>query len=308
MIVSASYKTDIPAFYSQWFRNRLRAGYCRMVNPHNAKQHYKVGLRPETGASGFVFWTKNIAPFFDSLLDVQSMGLPFIVNYTVNAYPRALETRVVEPSKSIEAIKRLANDFGPKVVVWRYDPIIVSSLTPAEHHAQKFEELANQLRGSTDEVVVSFVQLYKKTLRNMKASADERGFRWTDPDTDAKKSLLTDLVAIAETNGMRLSICTQPELMVPGAKEARCIDADRLSAVGSSRIQAKLQGMRMGCGCFQSKDIGDYDTCPHGCVYCYAVNNRELALKRYKEHDPESEFLFTQVEHDPAKDEQLELF
>ena len=291
MIVSASYKTDIPAFYGKWFRNRLEAGFCRMANPYNRNQRLVVSLRQED-VDGFVFWTKNIVPFMDVLDEVDELGFPFIVQYTINGYPRALESRVVDSARSIESFRAIANKFGARTNVWRYDTIIFSTFTDPEFHRENFSRIAAELDGATDEVVVSFMQLYSKTRSNMDETARNYGFDWVDPPDEAKRELLGSLVEIAAGHGMQLTLCTQPGLMVPGAAESRCVDAQRLMDVSDRPIQAKLKGMRTGCGCFESKDIGDYDTCPHGCVYCYAVRRRTVALKRYQGHDPEGEYLF----------------
>lgn len=309
MIISASYRTDIPAFYGEWFRNRLRAGFCKMANPFNRKQRYTISLRREN-VDGFVFWTKNLAPFTGVLDEVRERGFPFIVQYTINGYPRALESRVVDPSRSVRHFRAVAEKFGPRVPIWRYDTIIFSTLTDAGFHRRNFEELATQLAGATDEVVVSFMQLYDKTHRNMNEAARRHSFQWEDPPAHAKRSLLEDLAAIAAGHSMRLTICSQPELLIGGVGEARCVDAQRLMDVAGRRFRAELKGMRTGCGCFESKDIGDYDTCPHGCVYCYAVRSRPLALRRYAGHDPTGEYLFPQ-EPEPRRRErgkQLSLF
>ena len=291
MIISASYKTDIPAFYGKWFRNRLQAGFCRMANPYNRNQRFLVSLRPED-VDGFVFWTKNMVPFMDVLDEVNDLGVPFIVQYTINGYPRALESRVVDVTRSIQSFLAIANRFGPRTNIWRYDTIICSTLTDPEFHRQNFARIAAELAGATDEVVVSFMQLYNKTRRNMDEAAGNHGFDWADPPAEGKRELLGSLVDIAAVHGMQLTICTQPDLIVSGASESRCIDAQRLMDISGRPIRAKVKGMRAGCGCFESKDIGDYDTCPHGCVYCYAVRRRSLALKRYQSHDPEGEHLY----------------
>ena len=175
MIISASYKTDIPAFYGEWFLIRLNAGFCRMVNPFNKFQHYKISLRTED-TDGFVFWTKNATPFLTVLAEIHKRGFAFVVQYTINNYPRELESRVVDAEQSIKNMHTIAKLYGSKVGVWRYDTIILSSLTDLEFHRNNFRALAKSLEGSTDEVVVSFVQLYKKTLKNMNLSVKQKRF------------------------------------------------------------------------------------------------------------------------------------
>lgn len=305
MIISASYKTDIPTFYGEWFRNRLQAGFCRMVNPFNRNQHYKVSLRPSE-VDGFIFWTKNVGPFLPVLDLVASRQQPFVVQHTINGYPRGLESRVINADRSVDSLREVSRRFGEKVAVWRYDTIISSSLTPPDFHRQNFRQLAHQLEGVTDEVVVSFMQVYKKTRRNMDEAGRQHSFEWDDPPTEEKLALLADLVGIAQLHGMKLTMCSQPEYLAPGVGIARCVDAERLREISGSEFRAKLQGGREACGCYKSKDIGDYDTCPHGCVYCYAVRNRGLAVRRFREHDPEGEYLFPVSP--PKPKQQLGLF
>lgn len=311
MIISASYKTDIPTFYGDWFVNRLRAGYCKTLNPYN-RQIQRVSLRPED-VQGFVFWTKNVGPFMGHLAEVRRLGFPFVVQHTINGYPRVLEQAVVDAAKSVEHVRRLVEQYGPRVCVWRYDTIVNSSVTPREFHVETFSRLARELEGATDEVVISFAHLYQKTLRNMNRAAEDNGFTWSDPSDEWKRNLLVELTEIAAGHRIRLTVCSQPQFIVPGSGEARCVDAVRLNEIGGTAFKAKLKGNRKECGCYEARDIGEYDTCPHGCVYCYSVQNRPLALERFRQHDPESEFLFPPpadaVEPPPkAKRVELSLF
>jgi hypothetical protein len=312
MIISASYKTDIPTFYGDWFMNRLRAGYCKMVNPYGRKV-YRVSLRRED-VDGFVFWTKNIGPFLPHLPAVKEMGFPFIVQYTINGYPRALESSVIDARRSVESAAQVRAEYGPRVVVWRYDTVVMTSVTPHEFHVENFGRLAELLRGNTDEVVVSFAHTYKKTRRNLDDASRSNGFDWWDPSAEDKRRLASTLVKIASINGIQLTVCSQRDFVVDGAAEARCVDARRIEDVAGRQIAARLKGNREQCGCFESRDIGDYDTCPHGCVYCYAVQSRTMALERYRKHDPTSEFLFkpesevTSAEDEAQPTRQLALF
>ena len=289
MIISASYKTDIPAFYGAWFVNRLKAGYCKMINPYGRQISTVPLTRPEV--DGFVFWTRNIGPFQGALREVADRGFPFIVQYTITGYPRALESSVIDWRRAVEHLRALADAFGPHTVVWRYDPILASSLTDEAWHIENFARIAQALEGATDECVISFAHSYVKTKRNMDAAASAHDFTWEDPDASRKRAMATSLTDIARRSGMKLTICAQPEFVSGEAGESRCIDATRLSRVAGHPISAKQKGNRPGCTCFESKDIGDYDSCPHGCVYCYAVRNRGLARARFAAHDPHSEFL-----------------
>ncbi len=290
MIISASYKTDIPTFYGEWFMNRLRQGYCKVVNAYN-KKISRVPLDRES-VDAIVFWTKNIGPFLKHLSEIRSIGYPFVVQHTINNYPRALETSVVDADRAVKHVQSISNEYGASVCVWRYDTIVFSSLTPFDYHLANFADLATKLSGYVDEVVISIAHVYKKTKRNLDSAARELEFSWADPDMEVKKKLVSALADIADSQKIQLTICSQPELIVAGASVARCVDVDRISRVTSRNVSARLKGNRKECGCYHSIDIGEYDTCPHGCVYCYAVQNPELALERYKRHDPTSEFLF----------------
>jgi hypothetical protein len=306
MIISASYKTDIPTFYGEWFINRLRAGYCMVINPYNRKP-FRVDLS-RSSVDGFIFWTKNAGPFLRYLDEIRERSYPFMIQYTINGYPRSLEFSVVDAERSIEHMRQISSAYGQKVAVWRYDTIVFSSVTPIEFHRENFARIARMLEGAVDEVVVSFAQVYKKTRRNMDWAAENFGFSWEDPPHDVKYSLASELADIAKSCGMQLTMCSQKEYLAPGVAEARCVDAKRLSEIAGRPIVSQLKGNRTDCGCFMSKDIGEYDTCPHGCVYCYAVQNRSLAQQRFKEHDPQSEFLFVPQGIERESEDQPTLF
>jgi hypothetical protein len=291
VIISASTRTDIPTFYGDWFLARLRAGYCKTVNPYNEKVS-NVSLKRED-VDGFVFWTKNLGPFMNKLEIIRQLGYPFYIQYTIHNYPRQLESSVVSAKHSINYLKNVAANYGPRTAVWRYDPIIFSSITPRDSHIQNFEYIAKELDGSTDEVVISFAKIYKKTFYNMNSASKEDGFTWEDPSNEIKLDLAKELADIAKLYNMKLTTCAQPLFTPPGKSKAHCVDIRRLSDIAGYPIYAKLKGNRKDCGCYESKDIGEYDTCPHRCVYCYAVLNRELAQRRHNEHDPNSEFLIT---------------
>jgi hypothetical protein len=293
MIVSASYRTDIPAFYGRWFLNRFRAGWAKAVNPYG-RQVSTIPLRQ--GVDGFVFWTRNPGPFLDVLEEIRRAGFPFVLHCTLTGYPRALESSVIEVNRSLALMEGIAQRHGPRAVVWRYDPILITSQIPLDWHEENFARLAARLGGIADEVSVSFATIYRKTERNLAAAARAHHFGWSDPSPDDKRALLRRLTQLGGRHGIRLTLCSQPDLLTEGVAPSACIDARRLEDVaagwGLTRlIGAKVKGNRPGCLCHESRDIGEYDTCPHGCAYCYAVNARTLAKRRYAEHDPDSEFL-----------------
>jgi Domain of unknown function (DUF1848) len=289
VIISASYRTDIPAFYGRWFMNRLDQGVCRVANPYGGPT-IPVDLRPEA-VDGFVFWTRNAGPFMAALDEIGSRGFPFVVQFTITGYPRALDASTIAAEAATAQMTALAKRFGPRALVWRYDPIVLSSVTPSNWHAETFAGLARALRGATDEVVMSFAQIYRKTQHNLDTAAKRHGFAWHDPPESEKRALLARLAAIAADHGMTATLCTQPDLLGDGLAPARCIDAARLSDLAGRAVIAPEKGNRPGCLCAQSRDIGAYDTCPHGCAYCYAVRSPDLARRKFKGHDENANVL-----------------
>jgi hypothetical protein len=282
VIVSASYRTDIPAFYAGWFLNRLRAGFCRVVNPYGGGAN-TVSLAPGD-VDGFVLWTRNLRPLLPHLDEVRARA-PFVVQFTATGYPRTLESSVIAPEDAVAQLREIARRCGRRAAVWRYDPIVFTSTFDAAAHEKGFAALARSLAGTADEVVLSFMHPYRKTVRNLDRAARAHGFSWRDPPADEKRALLARLAAIAADRGIAATLCTQPELLIPEIGEARCIDAARLSDVAQAPIAARESGNRPGCRCALSRDIGAYDTCPHGCVYCYAVADRDRAVSNFRAQD-----------------------
>jgi hypothetical protein len=261
-----------------------------MVNPYGG-QVYTIDLTPPA-VDGFVFWTRNVGPFLPALAEVRQRGYGFVLQLGITGYPRQLEHFVIPPPKSIDHARRIADEYGPRVLVWRYDTILHTSLTDRDFHLRNFENLAKALEGTTDEVVISFAQIYRKTQRNLNAAAAEHNLSWHDPPDEEKLALARQLVQIARSRSMQLTVCSQRDYLVEGAADARCIDAQRLSDIAGAPITVPLKGNRKECGCHQCRDIGAYDTCPHGCVYCYAVSSPVRAAQRHRQHDPNGEFLF----------------
>jgi hypothetical protein len=208
---------------------------------------------------------------------------------SILGYPKLLDARVIDTESAIAQLRRIAA-IHPRAVSWRYDPILISDLTPPDWHRENFARLSTALSGVVDEVTISFATIYAKSRRNLaRAFGGREG--WRDPEAAEKRELLADLAALARENGQRLTICSQPDLVGDGVEPSRCIDADRLADVGGRPLKTKTKGNRPGCLCAVSRDIGAYDTCPHGCAYCYAVERREKAIAFARNHDPATERL-----------------
>jgi hypothetical protein len=290
MIISASSRTDIPAFYGEWFARRIAAGYCVTRNPFGGA-HYRIGLRREE-VDAFVFWTKDLGPFLPQLAMAHERGYPFIVQYTVNNYPRPFEHSAARPDRAVERIKAVARAFGAGRCVWRYDPIVIGDGVGFDWHRCNFAALAKGFAGVVDEVAVSFVQRYRKMAAKLEGETRRSGIRFADPSDDEKRQFFRELTAIAADCGVTLKVCAQAHLLSPGVAEASCIDVVRLSAIAGAPIAGVKPGHRgEECACSYSRDIGAYDTCLHGCLYCYAVSSPRAAALNRRRHDPQAEML-----------------
>ena len=284
MIVSASYRCDIPAHLGDWFAARLAAGWAEARNPVSGRP-YRVSLAP--GASdGFVFWTRNLARFGPVLEGLAAAGRPFVVQFTVTGYPRPIEPGVIDTETAVAQILATARRHGRGRLVWRYDPVLLSDLTPADWHQENFARLAARLAPAVDEVVLSFAQIYRKARRQLDHLRRAAGLQWRDPSDEEKRARLVALGGLARDAGLTPSLCSQPGLLEPPLVAARCIDAERLSRFAERPLAARAKGNRPGCLCAESRDIGAYDLCAQGCAYCYAVASRGLAKRRLRVHDP----------------------
>jgi len=282
MIISASYRTDIPAYFSAWFKAGLARQYVTVKNPYNNRES-KVSLAPDD-VDAYVFWTRNIAGFLAQLEDLHAAGIPFAIQYTVTGYPRALEQATPHWERAVELIRVCAARYGKRAVVWRYDPIVLSSCTDAPFHRRNFARIAANLSDAVDEVVVSFMEPYAKTRRNLDKASAAGGFTWHLPEQDERHDLLADLSIMAENHAIRMTSCAQDGLPIAAAK---CIDVDRLSDIAGREIRARKKGNRAYCECAESRDIGAYDTCAQGCAYCYAVSSRQVAVDGIQRIRPE---------------------
>ena len=287
MIISASRRTDIPAFYADWFFARLQEGYVHVRNPMNPRQVSQISLLPEV-VDGIVFWTKNPAPMMDRLDMLERYTYYF--QFTLTAYQRDVEPNV--PSKNdilIPAFEALSKQIGRERVIWRYDPILFNGKYTMDYHVKYFSQLVSKLAGYTEKCTVSFLNFYRKTRKN----AAQLGL--FDPPAAQKEELLQQFAAMAERAGIYIDTCAEePDYSRYGIARAACIDKDRLERLGGHGLiyLDKDKNQRAECLCAESVDIGAYNTCRHGCLYCYANIDAGAARKNAGTHDPSAPLLF----------------
>lgn len=302
MIISASRRTDIPAFYSKWFMNRIRAEYCLVPNPRNTKQVSRISLHP-SDVEAIIFWSKNPAPLLPHLGELDKLGFYYYFQFSLNDYPRALEPNIPSLNDRIVTFKDLSRLVGPLRVVWRYDPIIISNITPFEFHGERFAWIAEELKGVTHRVMVSIVDFYQKTERRLSQLEKEEGFSFNRDvlSSDGTTSLLKDLADIAKKNNIEIFTCAEErDYSQIGVPPGRCIDNRLLMKIRSLNLEYKKDPyQRESCLCMVSKDIGINDTCIHGCPYCYSTTNYAVAQRRFNEHDPDSPILWGKQEELP---------
>lgn len=291
-VISASRRTDLPAFYWPWFMNRIRAGYCHWVNPFRADQVFRVSMGPEDIA-GIVFWTRDARPMLPEIARLREAGYAFYVHYTINGYSRELEHHSPAAPKAVETLRALSDAIGPHRVIWRYDPVILGSATSPAYHFRQFEALAEKLGGAVRSVYISFCDPYNKTRRHFKEISERLGWEFEFGPAQRHREMAARMAEIASARGMQLYTCAEPGLEVTGVEAGRCIDPDLLAELRPDLdFHLKTTPTRPGCGCVQSVDIGGCDTCVFGCEYCYANHNLDLPRRRTQEHDPEDSILW----------------
>ena len=288
MILSVSRRTDIPAFYSDWFFNRVREGFVYVRNPMNIHQVSRITLSPDV-IDCIVFWSKNPRPMLSRLDELQPYMYYF--QFTINPYDMELEQNVPTKNGIIETFKSLSDKIGPERVIWRYDPIILTDSISMSYHVKYFEELAKRLYGYTNTCVISFLDLYKKTERNLRNTSAR------ELNANEMLDLARSLALIATCYGMRIQSCAEAiELGSVGIKHGRCIDSVLIEdLLGVKLVVGKDKNQRPECGCVQSIDIGEYNTCRHNCKYCYANFNSETVKEKSHMHNPNSPLLIGDI-------------
>lgn len=281
-IISASRRTDIPAFYAPWLMKRIRAGYCCYPNPVYPAKFYRVSLRKED-ISGFVFWTRHPAPMIPYLPELDKAGFPYYFQYTLIGYPQTIDGSSPPLEAAIMTFRALSHAIGSNRVVWRYDPIILNREITAEWHHNNFRRLADAIGSSSHHLVISIIDPYMKTQRRLGSPKD--GVLYT---IDAYSDLLNWIAAEAADRNLRVESCAEALLPVPGIVPGRCVDAQLLNDIsGRGSSQLTLHRQREGCLCHRSVDIGVNNSCAFGCTYCYATSNHDRAREIANSHDSE---------------------
>ena len=288
MIISASRRTDIPAFYANWFINRVYAGYCTVPNPFNKDQISRISLKP-SDVEVIVFWTRNSKPLMRHLGELDGQGFCYYFQFTVMANPRVLDPKSPSIEESIRTFKELSDRIGPKRIIWRYDPIVLSNLTDQAFHREKFTTIAEELKGYTKRAVISIVDIYKSIATRMRR-LESSGLRLLPTEGPQLSDLARSLFEIAGSCEMSLVSCAEElDLRPSGVIRGKCVDDELIAKeFGLTVTHKKDPYQRAACGCVISKDIGMYDTCPFNCVYCYATRSFAAVERNRARHDPKS--------------------
>jgi hypothetical protein len=290
MILSASRRTDLPAFYSEWFLNRLRAGFAYTRNPMNRSQVSRIPLSPEV-TDCIVFWTKDPAPLMDSLSVIDSMGYHYYFQFTLTPYGKEIEQNLRDKQDIIQTFITLSKTIGKEKVLWRYDPVILNDSLTIAYHQDMFERLCRQLKGFTEICTISFVDLYTKLNQTVKRKLIRE---ITEDEIYKTAGVFSE---IGREHGIEIRACSEKiDLTRFGIKAASCIDKQTIEKICGYTIASKPDSnQRPGCGCIQSIDIGVYNTCKNGCIYCYANHSSASIEDNFAKHNPNSEILIGSV-------------
>ena len=302
VIVSASRATDIPAFYADWFFDRLEKGYSVWTNPFNGAKSYVSYARTRL----VVFWSKNPRPLLPHLEKLREKGIRCYLHYTLNDYEtEGLEHGIPPLDERIDTFLRFSELLGKELVIWRFDPLIRTDRIGVEELLRKAERIGDRLRGHTRKLVFSFADI--RTYRSVQGNLRRNDIRWREFD---ERQMLDTATGLAELNkkwGYTLATCGERiDLSQFGVRRNKCIDdelivrqfaddpllmdflgVERDGLFGPETVvrkNAKDKGQRPFCGCIASKDIGEYDTCPHQCAYCYANRSDGKAAENYRLH------------------------
>jgi len=298
MILSVSRRTDIPALYTKWFMERIKQGYVYVKNPFNAKQISKINIKPEV-VDCIVFWTRNPKPIIENLKSLDESGYKYYFQFTITPYNNDLEKNNPNKKEAIKTFITLSEKIGKEKVILRYDPILITGRYSFEFHNKAFRALIEKLQGCTEKIIISFLDDYRKVSRNMK------GFNLQELDNEGMRSMTQSLVEIASKYQLTIETCAEAiNLADLGVNHTKCIDGDLIEKIIDYKIinKDKLDANRAFCGCMKCVDIGQYDSCIHDCLYCYANVNKEKARSNYELHDPSSPLLIGEYDESFVKD------
>ena len=288
MIISASRRTDIPAFYSKWFMNRIRAGFCSVPNPFNLNQISFVSLKPED-VEVIVFWTRNPRPLMPYLNELDRMGYRYYFQFTLMANPSHIDPKTPPFEKAVKTFRDLAKQIGPEKIIWRYDPIFFTTITGTKFHHENYKKISRHIKGHAFRSVVSIVDIYRKASKRIRKLKD-RGVETIEPNGKDFADFMQAMAESAIKSDLEIVSCAEEfDLTVYGIKPGKCVDDEYVRKIFGIDVTAKKDpSQRRKCGCVVSKDIGMYDSCLSGCCYCYATTSFDRARINYRNHDPES--------------------
>ncbi len=253
MIISASRRTDIPAFFGKNFFDSLINGTFKIVNPFNRKVSYLTFQQSDI--DGIVFWSKNPKPFFPYLREIKDRGFQFYFQFTLNNYPEKIEPYLANIKERIDIFNELATIIKPYKIIWRYDPIILSSNFNKDFHKENFEMILSQINENTYKITVSIVTMYRKI---------KKFFPNIEKNKKQEEAIIKELNLIAKNYGKIVTTCCYK---VAGIESAKCVDGK----IFNPKLAVKKHyGQRAQCRCDKSVDIGEYGTCKYRCLYCYA--------------------------------------
>ena len=290
MIISASRRTDIPTYYSDWFLNRIKDGYVLVRNPMNIHQISRIMLTPNV-VDGIVFWTKNPVPMLARLDELKDYMYYF--QFTITPYGRDVEPNIPNKNEVIlPAFKRLSELLGVDRVIWRYDPIMISERYPFEYHIKAFEKIAAELHDYTKKVIISFIDNDYRGVKN-----NVRELALFPFPVEIQMQLGAQLAAIAHNYGLTIDTCAEKiDLHDYGIEHARCIDDRLFSKLLCCPLTVdKDKTQRLECGCVASIDIGMYNTCQNGCRYCYANYSQNTIVGNFERHNQLSPLITGEV-------------
>lgn len=301
MIISASRRTDIPAFYSQWFFNRIKEGYVLVPSPYNPKMISKVRLDPSV-VDCIVFWTKNPAPMIAKLDKLQDYKYYF--QFTLNPYGEKLEINLPSIAKRIETFKRLSDKIGKDKVIWRYDPILTNEEYNVSFHKETFAHIADGLKNHTERCMLGFIDHYQ----HIRAAVGQFNIKPLIKE-DIEEMAISFRQTMNAYPTIELDTCTvKVDLRHLGIPTGLCIDKALIERIIGYPILAKKdKNQRNVCNCIESIDIGTYESCLNGCVYCYAIKGNYNSVEyNMKKHDKNSPLLIGHLlEDDVVKDREM---